>query len=169
MQLMFFQPSAVIFLAVLLVNFIEIKCGLMGTYGSCRTPALQCSIIDWCICILLSQESDGSAIVWTNPRPIRSWPFSKFSGWCLTSFLVSLLLVRSHRAEIIILKRHIQGRNNVTWVWVDPKVIRSLSGFRSFYQRKNVSATLPIIYVPREEHNKSREINLLREELSFLT
>ena len=53
---------------------------------------------------------------------------------------MNLLLVRSHQAEIIIVKRLIQGRNNVTRVRVEP---------RSFDQgrRKNDafthSATLP--------------------------
>ena len=53
---------------------------------------------------------------------------------------LNLLLVRSHQAEIIIVKRLIQGRNNVTSVRVEP---------RSFDQgrRKNDafthSATLP--------------------------
>ena len=53
---------------------------------------------------------------------------------------LNLLLVRSHRAEIIIVKRLIQGRNSVTRVRVEP---------RSFDQgrRKNdaftYSATLP--------------------------
>ena len=55
---------------------------------------------------------------------------------------LNLLLVRSHKAEIIIVKRLIQGRNSVTRVRVQP---------RSFDQgiRKNDSfthsATLPII------------------------
>ena len=53
---------------------------------------------------------------------------------------LNLLLVRSHQAEIIIVKRLIQGRNSVTRVRVEP---------RSFDQghRKNdaftYSATLP--------------------------
>ena len=34
---------------------------------------------------------------------------------------LNLLLVRSHQAEIIIVKRLIQGRNNVTRVWVEPR------------------------------------------------
>ena len=55
---------------------------------------------------------------------------------------LNLLLFRSHQAEIIIVKRLIQGRNNVTRVRVEP---------RSFNQgrRKNdafpQSATLPTI------------------------
>ena len=34
---------------------------------------------------------------------------------------VNLLLVRSHQAEIIIVKRLIQGHNNVTSMWVEPR------------------------------------------------
>ena len=34
---------------------------------------------------------------------------------------LNLLLFASHQAKIIIVKRLIQGRNNVTRVWVEPK------------------------------------------------
>ena len=61
--------------------------------------------------------------------------------WISSNFCpLNLLLVRSHQAEIIIVKRLIQGRNSVTRVRVEP---------RSFDQdrRKNdaftYSATLP--------------------------
>ena len=63
--------------------------------------------------------------------------------WISSNFCpLDLLLVRSHQAEIIIVKRLIQGRNNVIRVRVEP---------RSFDQgrRKNDafthSATLPTI------------------------
>jgi len=54
------------------------------------------------IFILLSRESDGGAVFWTT---------------------LNLLLVRSHQAEIIIVKRLIQRRNNVSdeggsWTWI---------------------------------------------------
>ena len=39
----------------------------------------------------------------------------------LNSCPLNLLPVRSHQAEIIIVKRLIQGRNNVTRVWVVPR------------------------------------------------
>ena len=39
----------------------------------------------------------------------------------LNSCPLNLLLVRSHQAEIIIVKRLIQGRNNVTRVRVEPR------------------------------------------------
>ena len=29
-------------------------------------------LIDWCIFILLSRESDGALYFWTNPHPLRS-------------------------------------------------------------------------------------------------
>jgi len=42
---------------------------------------LFCSIF-----ILLSQESDGSAIFWTNPHPLRSCSFPSFPVVSLTSY-----------------------------------------------------------------------------------
>ena len=53
-----------------------------------------------------------------------------------------LLLVRSHQAEIIIIKRLIQGRNNVTRVRVEPR------SFDQGYQKNDAFthlATLPTI------------------------
>jgi len=70
------------------------------------------------IFILLSRESDGGAIFWTNPHPLRSYPlrsypFLSFSG-CFFDFLpLNLLLIRSHQAAIIIVKRLNQGRDNM--------------------------------------------------------
>ena len=46
--------------------------------------------------------------------PIFLWIFSN-------SCSLNLLLVRSHQAEIIIVKRLIQGRNNVTRVRIEPR------------------------------------------------
>ena len=44
--------------------------------------------------------------------------------WISSNFCpLNLLLVRSHRAEIIIVKRLIQGRNNVSRVRVEPRLI----------------------------------------------
>ena len=55
---------------------------------------------------------------------------------------LKLLLVRSHQAEIIIVKRLIQGRNNVTRVRVEPRPFdqgrRKNDGFTH-------SATLPVV------------------------
>ena len=43
--------------------------------------------------------------------------------WISSNFCqLNLLLVRSHQAEIIIVKRLIQGRNNVTRVRVKPRL-----------------------------------------------
>ena len=54
---------------------------------------------------------------------------------------LNLLLVRSHQAEIIIVKRLIQGRNNVTRVRVEP---RSFDQGRRENDAFTHSATLPI-------------------------
>ena len=68
------------------------------------------------------------------------------------SFPLNSLLVRSHQAQIIIEKRLIQGHNNVTRVWVEP---------RSFDQgrRKNnaftLSATLPSADISNSSHKDS--------------
>jgi len=63
--------------------------------------------------ILLSRESDGGVIFSMNPHLLRSCLFSSFPIAFLDFLLLNLLLVRSHKAEIIIVKRLIQGRNNV--------------------------------------------------------
>ena len=63
-------------------------------------------------------------MLWTNPHPLSSWPFS---GWRFTFSHVNLLLVRSHQAEIIIVKRLIQGRYIVTRVRVELMIMRSES------------------------------------------
>ena len=54
---------------------------------------------------------------------------------------LNLLLVQSHQAEITIVKRLIQGRNNVTRVWVEP---RSFDQGRCKNDALTHSATLPI-------------------------
>jgi len=46
-----------------------------------RIVYLFCSIF-----ILLSRESDGGAMCWTNPHPLRSCPFSSFPVVSLTSY-----------------------------------------------------------------------------------
>ena len=53
--------------------------------------------------------------------------FPSFPVDVLTSSHVNLLFVRSHQAEIIIVKRLIQGRNNVTRVRVELMILRSES------------------------------------------
>jgi len=62
------------------------------------------------IFILLSRESDGGAILLSIPHSLRSCQ----SGCFFDFFPVNLLLVRSHQAEIIIVKHLIQGRSNAT-------------------------------------------------------
>ena len=61
--------------------------------------------------------------------------------WISSNFCpLNLLLVQSHQAEIIIVKHLIQGRNNVTRVWVEPR------SFDQGHRKNNAfthSATLP--------------------------
>jgi len=47
-----------------------------------------CPILFVCcsIFILLSRESDGEAMFWTNPHPLRSCPFQSFPVVSLTSY-----------------------------------------------------------------------------------
>ena len=94
--------------------------------------------LDWLIdCgtyILLLRESDGGAILWTNPHSRRSWSFLSFPVDVLSSSHVNLLLVWSHQAEIIIIKRLIQKLNNVTRLRIEPKIMWSrLSQKRRLY------------------------------------
>ena len=99
-------------------------------------------LIDWSIFILPSRGSNGDVLFWTNPHQLWSWPFSNFSGWRLTSSHVNLLLVRSHQAAIIIVKRLIQGCNNMTRVWFEA---RSCDQDRRKNDAFTHSATLPTI------------------------
>ena len=84
-------------------------------------------LIDWCIFILLSRESDGALYFGRIRTRLGVDHFPSFPVDVLTSSHVNLLLVRSHQAEIIIVKRLIQGRNNVTRVRVELMILRSES------------------------------------------
>ena len=84
-------------------------------------------MIDWCIFILLSRESDGALCFGRIRTRLGVDHFPSFPVGVLTSSHVNLLLVRSHQAEIIIVKRLIQGRNNVTRVRVELMILRSES------------------------------------------
>ena len=67
------------------------------------------------------------AMFWTNPPRLGVDHFPSFPVDVLTSSHVNLLLVRSHQAEIIIVKRLIQGRDNVTRLRVELMILRSES------------------------------------------
>jgi len=60
---------------------------------------MDCLLLFCSIFILLSQESEGCAIFWTNPHSLKSCGF-EFFGWFFDFFPVNLLLVRSCQAEI---------------------------------------------------------------------
>jgi len=66
------------------------------------------------------------------------------SGWFFNFFPVILLLVRSHQAKIIIVKRHIHGCNNATMVRVEPRS-RDHDHDRRIKRRFNPLATLSTI------------------------
>ena len=55
----------------------------------------------------------------TNPDSLRSCPCFRV----LLSDYFNLLLVRFHQAEIIVVKRLIQGRNNEARVGVEPSTL----------------------------------------------
>ena len=85
------------------------------------------NLIDWCIFILLSRESDGALCFGRIRTRLGVDHFPSFPVDVLSSSHVNLLLVQSHQAEIIIVKRLIQGRNNVTRVRVELMILRSES------------------------------------------
>jgi len=45
-----------------------------------------CFVLFCSIFILLSRKSDGGAIFWTNPHPLRSCPFPSIQVFSLTSY-----------------------------------------------------------------------------------
>ena len=76
---------------------------------------------------------------WRNLHPLKSFQWSKVPVNFVEFLSLNLLLVRSHQAEIIIVKRLIQGRNNVTRVGVEP---RSCDQSRRKNDAFTLSATL---------------------------
>ena len=70
------------------------------------------------------EESDGALCFGRIRTRLGVDHFPSFPVDVLTSSYVNLLLVRSHQAEIIIVKRLIQGRNNVTRVRVELMILR---------------------------------------------
>ena len=80
---------------------------------------------DFFIFIFLSRESDEGAMHKMNPDWLRSC--FCFRVFCLNfaSDFFNLLLVKFLQAEIIVVKRLIQGRNNEAWVGVEPSTLQS--------------------------------------------
>ena len=111
-------------------EFREVLCSSNKKNFCLPHPSLQflmMMMIDWCIFILLSRESDGALCFGRIRTRLGVDHFPSFPVGVLTSSLVNLMLVRSHQAEIIIVKRLIQGRNNVTMVRVELMTLRSES------------------------------------------
>ena len=98
-------------------------------------PSVECGkfkwfddrLMDWCIFILLSRESDGVLCFGRIRTRLGVDHFPSFPVDVLTSSHLNLLLIQSHQAEIIIVKRLIQERNNVTRVQVELMIMRSES------------------------------------------
>ena len=61
----------------------------------------------------------------TNRDSLRSCPSFRVFRLNYASDFFNLLLVRFHKAEIIIVKHLIQERNNEAWVGVEPSILRS--------------------------------------------
>ena len=77
---------------------------------------------------LLSRDSDGGAKHKTNPNSLRSCRLFKTS----VCYLVHLLLVRIHQAEIMVAKHFIPGCSNATRTRVEPMTLRSWPPLSSF-------------------------------------
>ena len=61
----------------------------------------------------------------TNPDSLRSCPCPRVFRLNFASDFFNLLLARFHRAEIIIVKHLIHGRNNETRLGVEPLTLQS--------------------------------------------
>ena len=61
----------------------------------------------------------------TNPDSHKSCPCFQVFRLNFACEFFNLLHVRFHQAEIIIVKHLIQGRNNKSWVGVEPSTLRS--------------------------------------------
>ena len=72
---------------------------------------------------LSSSHEEATVVLFflTNPHLLKSWPCVAFPLTFDFFPCKFLLLVRSHQAEIIIVKRLSQGRNNVTRARVEPR------------------------------------------------
>ena len=98
-------------------------CGITFFPRVCTTKIL----IDWCIFILLSRESNRALCFGRIRNHLGVDHFPSFPVDVLTSSHVNLLLVQSHQAEIIIVKCLIHGCNNVTRMRVEFMIMRSES------------------------------------------
>ena len=114
---------------LVIVSFLHFLTYHNDKINEIKTYELNCTkrLIDWCIFILLSRESDGALCFGRIRTRLGVDHFTSFPVDVLTSSHVNLLLVQSHQAEIIIVKRLIQGRNNVTRVRVEVMILRSES------------------------------------------
>jgi len=84
-------------------------------------------------------EKATVALFCMNPHLFRSCRLPSFpvASFIFSQLIFHLQLVRSHQAEIIVVKRLIQGRNNATRV-----VVELRSRDRDYGHRKNGALTL---------------------------
>ena len=61
----------------------------------------------------------------TNLDSHRSCLYFRVFHLNFASDFFNLLLVRFHQAKIIVVKHHVQGRNNQAWVGVEPSTLRA--------------------------------------------
>ena len=90
--------------------------------GNQQNYCLLILIPDFFVFILPSQENDGGAIRRTNPDLFRSCPCIRVFHLNFASDFFNLLFVRFHKAETIVEKHLIQGRNNDALVGVEPTI-----------------------------------------------
>ena len=107
--------------------------------------------------------------------PTRKWRW-RFFGQILTRLVVdrfpsfpvvNLLLVRSHQAEIIIIKRFIQGCNNMTRVRVEPRSCDwddYNQGCEARRKRHGSSSEAPVLHI----YGISSEATIFKNKASAL-
>ena len=113
------------------------------------------------------EEATEAFLFWTNPHLLRSWPFSKFSGWRFDFFPRKFAACSKppSRDNVIIVKRLIQGRNNVTRVWVEP---RSCDRGRRKNDAFTLSATLVISISGTEQADKFFQTKSIQKVILLL-
>ena len=99
-----------------LPRFIPKNCCCFAQLSSCHRRASDANY--WMIStFFLAITTSGLE----EPTPAEEFPMIQCSCGFLRTCPLNLLLVRSYHAEIIIVKRHIQGCNNVTRVRFEPR------------------------------------------------
>ena len=80
-------------------------------------------LIDFFVFILFSRERNGGAAHRMNPDSLISCLYFRVFRLSVASDFLNLLLIRFHRAKIIIVKHPNQGRSNYVSVGVELSVL----------------------------------------------